>query len=34
MYPRVSVDPELCQVPCIHRDDVERARSGLADDAT
>ena len=30
--PRESVDPELCQVTCIHPDDVARARAGLADD--
>ena len=34
MFLRASADPVLCQVSCIHPDDVDRARAGLADDAT
>ena len=34
MYSRTTVDPELCQVTCLHPDDVARARTGLVDDAT
>ena len=32
--PHESSAPELCQVSCIHPDDVDRARAGLAVDAT
>jgi DNA-binding transcriptional ArsR family regulator len=34
MRPRESVDAELCQVTCLHPQDVARARSGLATDET
>lgn len=31
---REPTDPELCQIPCLHPDDVAHARAGLADEAT
>ena len=34
MLPRTSVNPELCQVACLHPHDVARARQGLVDDDT
>jgi len=32
VFRRDSGEPELCQVTCVHPQDVARARSGLADD--
>ena len=32
MRRRESIDPELCEIACLHPEDVARARSGLADD--